>query len=132
MSDLIDRQAAIEVTDAIWAVTGDVNVAKVWQQLKDLPSVQPDLSEYSNKLWQKAYERGKAEERKTGRWIECDHEKWIVGVHGLRCSECNGGYHLNNEMTIYYWNYCPNCGAKMMEVQDDEREGEGNHTGHVG
>lgn len=26
-----------------------------------LPPAQPDLSEYSDKLWQKAYERGKAE-----------------------------------------------------------------------
>lgn len=52
-------------------------------------------------------------ERKTGRWVECDHEKWIMGVHALRCSECNGGYHLSNEMTIYYWNYCPVCGTKM-------------------
>lgn len=52
-------------------------------------------------------------ERKTGKWVECDHEKWVVGVHALRCSECNGGYHLSNEMTIYYWNFCPNCGADM-------------------
>lgn len=42
MSDLIDRQAAIEVADAIWSVTGDKNVAKVWDQIKDLPSAQPE------------------------------------------------------------------------------------------
>ena len=29
--------------------------------INKLPPVQPDLSEYSDKLWQKAYERGKAE-----------------------------------------------------------------------
>lgn len=40
MSDLIDRQAAIEVADAVWAVTGDKNVAKVWDQIKDLPSAE--------------------------------------------------------------------------------------------
>ena len=39
--DYISRQAAIEVADAVWTVTGDKNVAKVWQQLKDLPSAQP-------------------------------------------------------------------------------------------
>ena len=38
--DTISRQAAIEVADAVWTVTGDKNVAKVWQQLKDLPSAQ--------------------------------------------------------------------------------------------
>lgn len=41
MGDLIDRQAAIEVVDAVWSVTGDKNVAKVWDQIKDLPSAQP-------------------------------------------------------------------------------------------
>ena len=43
MSDVIDRQMAIEIADAIWMVTGDKNVAKVWQQLKDLPSAQPEI-----------------------------------------------------------------------------------------
>ena len=37
-NDYIRKQAAIEVADAVWTVTGDKNVAKVWDQLKDLPS----------------------------------------------------------------------------------------------
>ena len=41
MDDLISRQAAIDVADAVWSVTGDKNVAKVWDQIKDLPSAQP-------------------------------------------------------------------------------------------
>ena len=40
MNDLISRQAAIDVADAVWSVTGDKNVAKVWDQIKDLPSAQ--------------------------------------------------------------------------------------------
>ena len=43
MDDLISRQAAIDVADAVWSVTGDKNVAKVWDQIKDLPSAQPDI-----------------------------------------------------------------------------------------
>ena len=43
MSDLIERRAAIEVADAVWSVTGDKNVAKVWDQIKDLPSAQPEI-----------------------------------------------------------------------------------------
>jgi len=42
MDDLISRQAAIDVVDAVWSVTGDKNVAKVWQQIQDLPSAQPE------------------------------------------------------------------------------------------
>lgn len=45
MSDLIDRQAAIDVVDAVWRVTGDKNVAKVWDQIKDLPPAQPNWNE---------------------------------------------------------------------------------------
>ena len=40
--DLISRQDAINVADAVWSVTGDKNVAKVWDQIKDLPSAQPE------------------------------------------------------------------------------------------
>lgn len=50
---------------------------------------------------------------RTGHWIECDHEKWASGVHGLRCSECHSGYHLNNESILFNWDYCPACGADM-------------------
>ena len=42
MDDLISRQAAIDAADAVWSVTGDKNVAKVWDQIKDLPSAQPE------------------------------------------------------------------------------------------
>ena len=41
--DCISRQAAIDVADAVWSVTGDKNVAKVWDQIKDLPSAQPEI-----------------------------------------------------------------------------------------
>ena len=45
MDDLISRQAAIDAADAVWSVTGDKNVAKVWDQIKELPSVQPELAQ---------------------------------------------------------------------------------------
>lgn len=89
------------------------------ETLEGLPSVEPDLSEYSDKLWKAAYERGKAEaqaERKTGRWIPQDHNRRNGYVTTTvyfypKCSEC--GYSGN-----YGMNYCPNCGARMEE-QDD-------------
>ena len=39
MDYYINKQAAIDVADAVWCVTGDKNVAKVWDQLRDLQSV---------------------------------------------------------------------------------------------
>lgn len=93
--DAIDAAAIPPEWDGMYIQ--DLN-GRIREAIEQLPSAQPE---------------------RKGQWIECDHEKWVIGVHALRCSECNGGYHLNNEMTIYYWNYCPNCGAKM-EVEDEQ------------
>lgn len=45
-----------------------------------------------------------------GRWIE--HKKYIFGTM-YDCSIC-GTRILNNG---HEWNYCPNCGARMDEVE---------------
>lgn len=52
------------------------------------------------------------QEPKTGHWISRPH---IYGV--TFCSECGFELKINNT------NYCPNCGAKMVEPQESE-EGE--------
>ena len=49
---------------------------------------------------------------KTGHWISRPH---IYGV--AFCSECGFELKINNT------NYCPNCGAKMVEPQESEDNG---------
>jgi len=45
--------------------------------LKDLPSAQPDLSDYSDKLWRAAYERGKKEAQpEIIRCKDCKHKPY--------------------------------------------------------
>ena len=68
--DLISRQAAIDAHYEYCNKHPDAGFP-VWSLkiLEDLPSAQPDLSEYSDKLWKAAYERGKAEAQQ--RWIPC-------------------------------------------------------------
>ena len=96
MNDLISRQAAIELVkdvcdaimsgcesrydpetedevytdirevDAILKCNKEVRIA-----LRNMPSAQPDLSGDSEKLWKKAYERGKAEAQDEPHWIPC-------------------------------------------------------------
>lgn len=65
MSDLIDRQAAIETTMTMCerCTTGDIIDLRdmICESLAVLPTADTDLSEYSDRLWKTAYERGKAE-----------------------------------------------------------------------
>ena len=95
MNDLISRQAAINVADAVWSVTGDKNVAKVWDQIKDLPSAQ--------------------QERKKGKWIYHSEIGW--GDTWL-CDQC-GEKTTSTVMGKPRANYCPMCGADMRGKQDE-------------
>jgi hypothetical protein len=47
-------------------------------------------------------------QQKTGRWIFDE----ILDKH-YYCSECKS-------MGVNYWDFCPNCGAKMVEPQESE------------
>ena len=97
--DLISRQAAIDAADAVWSVTGDKNVAKVWDQIKDLPSVTPTTKKCHN--------------------IGTDY----AACDQFVCSNC--GIELQDwrrverdedgEITYheYEFHFCPNCGAKL-------------------
>jgi hypothetical protein len=64
-----------------------------------------------------------AESVRHGKWIECESEN---GIHIHKCSECGnrdmykGTFRDWNgrEFSFYYKRqYCPNCGAKMDEVE---------------
>lgn len=79
------------------------------------PSADTDLSEYSDKLWKNAYERGKAD-RPQGEWIYKDDD---VFAGEYTCSNCN----KKAEVDLYgQWilsNYCPHCGARMKGADDE-------------
>ena len=42
MSDLIDRQVAIDLADDMWEATHDKNIHELWSKLIDLPPAQPE------------------------------------------------------------------------------------------
>lgn len=103
MSDLISREAAIGAVNT--ALFPKINTAKDAEKaLRALPPAQP--------------------ERKKGKWIIKDNPG--TGWYRVTCSECGEdvtstapciGFYPNAKVT---WDYCPNCGADMREV-DDER-----------
>lgn len=102
MSDLIDRQAAIdEVVNWLKDRMTDVKNGKpLTDRLKDLPSAQP--------------------EHKTGKWKHMGGDEWC-------CDQCGNVIHtegswehpLSDERKMYH---CNICGARMVqEGEDNER-----------
>ena len=43
--------------------------------------------------------------------VEVRHGKWRKRGNEKTCSKCKFIYYSNNDD----WNYCPNCGAKVVE-----------------
>lgn len=85
----------------------------LWEKVIDEQPTIDDLSEYSDKLWKLAYERGKAEARPKGEWIEHSTYKDV-----LICSNC---HHGSNQVYDTF-NFCPNCGADMTGGREAENE----------
>lgn len=103
--DAISKQKAIEAIDALYldgdscvsfraSADGDALIGKYQAitALDDLPPVTP--------------------QPKMGRWKRINKEKYVQhAMSYYRCSECG-------KDIIGTHNYCPNCGAKMSEVDE--------------
>ena len=106
-TDCINRQAAIDALDKRFdsiPMEQTTEILQLRKDLRELPPAQP--------------------ERKKGKWIIKDNPG--TGWYRVTCSECGEdvtstapciGFYPNAKVT---WDYCPNCGADMREV-DDER-----------
>lgn len=59
-----------------------------------------------------AIANGKPQEQKTGHWKRISIDKYVQHAMAYyKCSECG-------KDIIGYHNYCPNCGAKMVELKE--------------
>lgn len=98
MSDLISRQAAInafkkeltvgESKGNYVTICSAVGYEGAKQILESLPSADTDLSGFSDKLWAAAYERGKAEAVRHGRWIDTETSYADCVQQKCQCSVC--------------------------------------------
>lgn len=87
--------------------------------LKDVPSIDApeDWGRYSERLWQIAYDRGKAG-RLQGEWIDAEIPLESGGAMPIQvCSLCKTFYPL--AYTGGGHRFCPNCGAYMKGADDD-------------
>ena len=108
MSDLIKREDAIKALYKYSFVSKDV----IEKEINAIPSADTDISEYSDRLWKNAYERGKAD-RPQGEWVRDDD------YH--RCSNCHcvapldgDEYWMRDKIREDLTEICPNCGARMI------------------
>ena len=85
--DLIDRQAAIDAVRSYYDEC-DEREESIEERIEQLPSADIDLSDFSDKLWRAAYERGKAE---VVRCKDCKHSyetfAGLICSHGV-CVDC--------------------------------------------
>lgn len=106
MADYIDRQAAIEAL-------GKRPV--VWDEWADEYTLGQRKQYDYNKLVIEALPSVEIESVKRGRWIYIKKKMLRGGyISASECSVCH-----KRIMPHFKPNYCPNCGAKMDEVEDN-------------
>lgn len=99
MNDLIERQAAIdEIARWIGYIDEDM-ILRIQTGLKKVPSAQPERK--------KGHYIGKADGYADGELV---YDIWS-------CSECGCYFEDWDEQPTY--NFCPNCGAKMIGEEND-------------
>lgn len=113
MSDLIDRQAAIDMFQNLAYDDWNQGVSTTWanayseaaEMIRDLPSAQPLSAWGGNPL-----NIDLPSAQRTGRWIWDDE--------GYHCSECwHHTYGNTGEVLSGIYKFCPSCGAQM-EVEE--------------
>lgn len=117
MDDLISRQAAYDTLTEYYHQKTETQHESLKEALSRVPTIAPeqeaDLSEYSDRLWRAAYERGKTEAQKTGHWIREDSFSNGIVMRIYKCSECNKKASITEEGFWFLSDFCPHCGAKM-------------------
>lgn len=98
VADTLERQPcedAISRADAVRVASGYCHPQNIAKELAKLPPVTP--------------------QQKMGRWIaEINDYGEVMGWHCDKCYEDSGF------TTTCKWDFCPNCGARMIEPQESE------------
>jgi DNA-directed RNA polymerase subunit RPC12/RpoP len=98
--DAISKQAVLDLAKK-GVLVSNGNYESVCKAINDLPSVK--------------------QEPKTGYWIEDTNGTYTDNHDTWECSECgNAQILLEGTPKDNDYNYCPNCGAKMVEPQESE------------
>ncbi len=116
MTRLIDEEETFKVLSAYYKQRTPVQDWALHDALSRVPTADTDLSDYSDRLYKLAYERGKAETVKRGHWIETEEYHGFdneVRNKALSCSVCRVAFRISDYAQIEDFKFCPNCGADM-------------------
>jgi hypothetical protein len=93
MDRLISEQAVIDSIEFFQMNPQHFDFVNLIDDIKEIPSAEPQ----------------------TGHWIEEIND--YGEVTGWHCDKC---YEDSGFTTDCKWNYCPNCGVRMVEPQESE------------
>ena len=124
--DAISRQAVLDIWHTSYSDNREENEEIQYKKIAfELPSVKPQytdaeiqkMQELEQAEIEKAYELGKeaAKVQKTGHWEEVQFRTIPYNriSKARKCSVCG-----KRKDKGVIWNYCPNCGVRMVEPQE--------------
>ena len=132
--DVVSRQAVDEIKELMTDINGDTVYAVRMSDIRQLPPVTPSCDKCAmNGSGSKYCDNCK---QKSGKWIvdstvvektrqyvtyECGYRR-IMNYHmDVHCSKCGFKYaYTTDKEDSIPTNYCPNCGARMVESQESE------------
>lgn len=94
--DAVSRQAVLDACDQ------SINIFDATDRIKELPSVTPQYTD--------------EEQQKKGHWEKVNTAR-EYNSDAYECSECKYIIWTYKDADRK-WNYCPNCGCRMVDVPD--------------
>ena len=120
MNDLISRQTAIEAIKEDKIDLTNPNVVAVFKATGDFGKVETQVMTCDRHI---KILKDLPSERKRGRW---EMLQMPISPPVYKCSVCGShalqsmtGCLMNRHYEANLTNYCPNCGADMMEMDDE-------------
>ena len=105
MAEYIDREVALKLFDKVGCYLNPKCLERQKKQIEDLPTA--DVAEVRH-----------------GKWLQTTEPLGYRDVDCVECSVCHDSWVVDEDFDFEtceeYWNYCPNCGAKMDVKGDAE------------